>query len=179
MIIKRVLIALLLIGAALNAQALPQAVQQELKNTQPLGSGRLSFMFKNVYDISLYGANQEFNPAEPFALKIEYFIPIKGKAIAERTMAEINKQPFTDKEKLIQWHQAIRSFFPDVQKGVSLTGFKDKNGHTQFYQNETWIGQVTDPQFTERFFAIWLAEYTSEPKLRQQLLGSSLPRQSL
>jgi hypothetical protein len=178
MAFKRVLIALLLVGVALNTQALPQAVQQQLSTTQLLGSGRLTFMFKDVYDISLYGATQVFNPAEPFALKIAYLVPLKGEAIVERTVAEMNKQPFADKQKINQWQQALRQFLPDVKKGVALTGFKDQNGHTQFYQNDTWIGQVADPQFTERFFAIWLAEYTSEPKLRQQLLGS-LNRTSL
>lgn len=166
------LIIVLLIGTALNAYALPQAVQLQLNTPQPLGSGRLTMMFKDVYDISLFSATSNFNAAEPFALKIDYLVPIKGDVIADRTIAEMKKQGFNEAQKLMQWKQAINTFFPDVHKGVSLTGFKDKNGHTQFYHNEKWIGQVTDPQFTIRFFAIWLAENTSEPKLRQQLLGA-------
>jgi Chalcone isomerase-like len=166
------LTSVLLIFAAINAFALPQAVQQQINNAQPLGRGRLTFMFVSVYDISLYGQAQGFNPEAPYALKIDYLMPLKGEVIVERTIAEIKKQPFNDAEKLTQWQHAIGSFFPDVDKGISLTGFKDGNGHTQFYHNETWIGQVRDQQFTERFFAIWLGSNTSHVKLRQQLLGA-------
>lgn len=157
--------------AAAPAFCLPQAVRTELDNPVALGSGRFSFLFSDVYHISLYTPEQAFNPASSFALKIDYLMPLKGDAIIERTIELIKRQSYKDQTKLMQWQNTLAEFFPDVDKGVSLTGFKDKQGHTQFYRNEQWIGAVADPEFSQHFFAIWLAEHTSEPKLRRALLG--------
>ena len=61
--------------------------------------------------------------------------------------------------------------FPDVKKGTVLYGVKTIHSTTQFYQNDVFLGEVKDIQFTQRFFNIWLGEKTSEPKMRQTLLG--------
>jgi hypothetical protein len=167
----KILIATWVMSLILNTYALPTPVQQQLSNAQILGQGRLSFFLIDVYDIALYTSTKAYDANQNYALKIDYLIHIKGRDIAERTINEIKKQKNNDPEKLAQWKHALLSFFPDVDKGVSLTGFKDKNLHTQFYRNNTWIGAVNDPQFTEYFFAIWLAERTTEPALRKKLLG--------
>lgn len=170
-VIKIMSIFALCLLAAAPAFCLPQAVRTELDNPAALGSGRFSFLFNDVYHISLYTPEQAFNPAGAFALKIDYLMPLKGAAIVGRTIELIKRQSFEDKAKLNQWKNTLVGFFPDVDKGVSLTGYKDKQGHTQFYRNEQWIGAVADPEFSHYFFAIWLAEHTSEPKLRRALLG--------
>ena len=41
-----------------------------------------------------------------------------------------------------------------------------------FYFNDNLVGSIEDPMFGPLFVDIWLSEKTSEPKLRQQLLGS-------
>ncbi len=169
--IKIMRIFALCLFAAAPAFGLPQAVRTELNNPAALGIGRFSFLFSDVYHISLYTPEQAFNPAGAFALKIDYLMPLKGAAIIERTIELIKRQAFADQTKLMQWQNTLAGFFPDVDKGVSLTGFKDKQGHTQFYRNEQWIGAVADPEFSHYFFAIWLADDTSEPKLRRALLG--------
>lgn len=168
----RLVIFTLLLACATNAYCLPDALRGQLPGASQVGSATMTFLFKDVYVISLYspGANFDFN--QPFALKLDYKMPIKGQAIVERTISLIRKQASIDQNKLAQWEQALQAIFPDVDKGINLTGFKDQNGFTQFYRNETWIGQITDQEFTERFFAIWLsAQHTPEPKLRRQLLG--------
>jgi len=35
------------------------------------------------------------------------------------------------------------------------------------------VGEVKDAEFARRFFGIWLAPSTSEPALRQTLLGGA------
>jgi len=171
--LQRIGLILIVLVLCAKAYSLPQSVRAELNGTQLLGSGRYSFLFSDVYDISLYGNTQVFNPAQPFALKIDYLMPLKGEAIVDRTISLIKRQAFNDEVKLTQWRAALAEIFSDVDKGISLTGFKDKNGHTHFYRNEQWVGVVADAQFSDYFFAIWLAEHTSEPKLRRQLLGAS------
>ncbi|WP_299010052.1 chalcone isomerase family protein [uncultured Shewanella sp.] len=52
-----------------------------------------------------------------------------------------------------------------------LTFFIDKNGTSRFYKGKTLLGVINDIQFGQAFMGIWLSKNTSEPKLRQALLG--------
>ena len=45
-----------------------------------------------------------------------------------------------------------------------------------FATPRTLRSELRDADFTRRFFGIWLSPQTSEPKLRQSLLGTALPR---
>ena len=65
----------------------------------------------------------------------------------------------------------MRSIIPDVDKNTNITGVADESGHTLFYRNGTLIGTIEEPQFSERFFGIWLDEKSSQPKFRKKLLG--------
>ena len=42
-----------------------------------------------------------------------------------------------------------------------------------FYFNKVHIGRIDDHTFGQIFLDIWLAEKTSQPKLRSQLLGQT------
>jgi hypothetical protein len=42
---------------------------------------------------------------------------------------------------------------------------------SRFFHNGNPRGEVRDAEFTRRFFGIWLGEATSEPALRDSLLG--------
>ena len=42
-----------------------------------------------------------------------------------------------------------------------------------FFVNGRAAGELRDADFARRFFAIWLAPTTSEPRLRQQLIGAA------
>lgn len=168
----RLLIVTLLLACTTNAYCLPDALRGQLPGASQVGSATMTFLFKDVYEISLYSPGAIFDSSRPFALKLDYKIPIKSDAIVERTISLIRKQAPIDQNTLAQWEKALLAIVPDVDKGINLTGFKDQNGSTQFYRNETWVGQITDKEFTARFFAIWLSEqHTPEPKLRRQLLG--------
>jgi hypothetical protein len=47
----------------------------------------------------------------------------------------------------------------------------EASGATQFYFNGQPLGRINEPAFTERFFAIWLGERSSQPDMRVALLG--------
>lgn len=169
---QRLMIFSLLLTLTTNAYCLPDALRGQLPGAAQVGSATMTFLFKDVYEISLYSPGANFDSNEPFALKLDYKMPIKGAAIVERTIDLMRKQAPIEQSQLTQWEKALLAIFPDVDKGVNLTGFRDQYGFTQFFRNETWIGQIADKEFTERFFAIWLSEqHTPEPKLRRQLLG--------
>ncbi|MDC0336029.1 chalcone isomerase family protein [Pseudodesulfovibrio sp.] len=138
---------------------------------EAVGKGRLSFLFWDVYDATLYAPEAMWQPTAPYALSIAYLRALKGEAIAKRSIEEIQKLGFTDDAKTEEWYQTMERIFPDVDEGFILTGVRDETGRTLFYKQDIRIGIIDDPEFADWFFGIWLDENTSEPKLRNQLLG--------
>ena len=147
-------------------------VENYIPNAESVGKGRLTVMFWDVYDASLYAPNGEWNQERPFALQLDYLRDIEGGDIANRSAEEIRKLGFTDEVRLAAWYSEMRAIFPDVKNGSTLTGVYVPPSATKFYDGNTHIGTVNDPEFARWFFAIWLDEKTSEPKLREQLLGA-------
>tara|TARA_R110000868_G_scaffold189695_2_gene433180 strand:- start:229555 stop:230058 length:504 start_codon:yes stop_codon:yes gene_type:complete len=135
-----------------------------------IGKGRMDYFFWHVYDVNLY-AEDTFSFNKPFALSLEYRLNLNGVEIAEKSIAEIKKIGFDDKEKLEQWREEMRKIFPNVTDSDILTGIYNPNKPTKFLKNNQEIGVVEDPEFGKWFFGIWLSEKTSQPRLRKVLLG--------
>ncbi len=163
----------LVLALGMNALANTEVaiISRDVPKAQKVGEGRLSFLFWNVYDATLYAPGGTFSPQRPFALRLNYLITLRGADIADRSIEEMKKQGAGDEAQLAVWRQQMAAIFPDVDRGVALTGVRNAKGHTYFYRNDTPIGSIKDPKFTARFFGIWLDATTSEPGLREQLLG--------
>ena len=138
-----------------------------------VGQGLYSFMFWDLYIARLYAPNGKLHQNKAFALELEYLRNLSGRKIADKSIEEIRKQGFNDEIRLADWHNQIQAMFPDVGNGDILTGVSSPSRETIFYQNGTEIGRIKDPEFTKRFFDIWLGEKTSAPELRMSLLGAS------
>lgn len=153
----------------------PVLAQDEVKQTMPnaelVGEGRLSVLFMDVYDATLYAPDGQWAKDKPFALSIHYFRDIDGDDIADRSIEEMRGQGFQDEDMLNQWHAEMDAIFPDVQNGTVLTAFFVPGKHTEFFENGRSMGIVEGDEFLHRFSGIWLSEKTSEPALRKQLLG--------
>ena len=151
-------------------------IDQEIKDHVPdarlVGQGRLTVFLWDVYDAFLYAPGGQWRPDQPFALKLSYLRRLYGQKIAERSTIEMRGQDFKDEEKLALWDEQMRRFFPDVDEGTSLTGIYTADGRSLFFFDNQEIGIFDDPEFGRQFFGIWLNESTSEPDLRQQLLGA-------
>ena len=146
-------------------------VQKYVPHAQQVGSGRLSVVFWDVYDATLYAPNGKWVAHEPYALYIHYFREIEGADIADRSVEEIRKQGFSDEAKLAEWNKKMRRIFPDVKNGSELTAIFTAQESTDFYSNGKHIGSISGAEFGRHFFDIWLSKKTSEPKLRRKLLG--------
>ncbi len=142
-------------------------------DAEKVGQGRLKVMLWDVYDAALFAPNGQWQQDQPFALKLSYLRDIEGKKIADRSAEEIRTQGFTDEVKLADWHAQMRAIFPNVSSGSDLTGVSTQSGETVFYSGEQEIGRITDPDFGQQFFNIWLSTKTSAPELRRKLLGQS------
>lgn len=139
---------------------------------EKVGQGRLTYLFWEIYDATLYAPQGIWRRDKPFALQLSYLRELEGRKIADRTIEEIRNQGLVDEIKLATWHAQLRNIFPDIKKGTSLTGVFIDSGETLFYLGEKEIGRISDPQFSQVFFDIWLGENTSAPDLRQKLLGA-------
>ena len=167
-LIATMLLTLLL---AADASSAPLYLHKYLDNPQAVGSGNLRFMFWNVYTATLFAPSGRWAPDAPFALHIVYHMDIEGEDITSTSVEEMRRQGLDDPEALRLFGARMAAIFPDVTDGTTLTGVRDRAGGTLFYKNGTYIGAVRDPEFTDRFFAIWLSPDTSEPRLRARLLG--------
>jgi hypothetical protein len=96
-----------------------------------------------------------------------------GEDIASRSIDEMRKQGMNDEIKLAKWYEKMQQIFPNVAEGQTITGIVDAEQTSHFYFNDSFAGAVSDPEFSQWFFNIWLSEKTSEPKMRESLLGST------
>lgn len=154
----------------------PPEVQAELPGARLQGQGRLRFFGLHVYDIRLW------TPATlrlddllrtRTALEIEYARPLKGPLIAERSLAEMRRVGEFSPDDGERWLAQMMRLFPDVQSGDRITGVHRPGEGARFHVNGRLAGEVRDPTFARLFFAIWLSPRTSEPQLRNALLGST------
>jgi hypothetical protein len=166
-----------LAAAGLHAQpGAPAEVLAELPGARVQGSGRLRFLGFSVYDIRLWAAAPV--PAAdvarvPLALEIEYTRALVGVKIAERSLDEMRRQATIAADVAERWLAQMAAIFPDVQAGDRLTGKQRPGEATRFFFNGKLVGEVRDAEFTKLFFGIWLSPRTSEPALREALLGAA------
>ena len=168
--------ATLPLAAVAQAPAPPAEVKAELPGARLLGSGRLTFLLMHIYDARLW-APEPLAPERavqaPVALELEYARKLVGKLIAERSLEEMKRVPGMADEQAQRWLAWMVQTFPDVAAGDRITGVHRPGESARIFLNGTLRGELKDADFARRFFAIWLGPQTSEPKLREQLLGSA------
>ncbi|MBD8891432.1 chalcone isomerase family protein [Labrenzia suaedae] len=153
-------------AAELNAAA------RAVPSAALVGEGKMTFLGFGIFEAELYAPQGRYSPDGPFALKLTYLRNFKGAAIAEETAKQMRRQGMKDGPVLETWVARMTRIFPNVSKGQSLIGVRDAAGNTVFYSGGKTIGSIKDPEFTRRFFAIWLGQNTQNPDLRNKLVGS-------
>lgn len=153
------------------AGAAIQNLKEHFDAPKIVGQARLTMFFWDIYDASLIAPQGKFAMEQPFALELKYLRSFDGKKIASRSVDEMRKLGMDDEVKLAKWYQEMQDIFPNVKKGEMITGVVDKNQISHFYFNDKLLGKVHDKEFSRWFFSIWLSEQTSEPEMREQLLG--------
>jgi hypothetical protein len=161
---------------AVQAQtaSLPPPVVADMAETKSLtqrGDAVMRFFGLKVYDIRLWTPSKPHRDEDLFALELVYDLGLKGAEIAKRSADEMRKIGYRDEAKLKRWTDAMARIFPDVKQGDTLIGVSVPGKEARFYSRDKFIAAVPDPEFAQAFFGIWLSEKTSEPKLRERLLG--------
>ena len=170
--------ALLPTAARAQAAAAPAAPPVELAADLPgarlRGSALMRFFGLHVYDIRLWtgaSAAAADPPQPPLALELIYGRKLVGEQIASRSIEEMRRIGSLTEAQATAWLAAMTRLFPDVKAGDRLTGVLRPDGVARFHFNGQPRGEVADADFGRLFFGIWLSPRTSEPRLREQLLG--------
>lgn len=154
-----------------SAMADLQTARIHVPGAELVGQGRLKVLFWSVFDASLYASGGSWSREKPFALSLSYLRDLSGESIVDSSVSEIRGQGMDDEAKLARWSKAMAAIFPDVDDKTTITGIMNEERHTVFYRNGEHIGTISDPEFSQYFFDIWLGEDTSQPELRIQLLN--------
>ena len=148
--------------------ALASASENHLKQ---VGGGVMTSMFWDVYEAQLHTSTGEYQVGQhPMRLTLTYLRDFKAKDIVKATKEQW--QHLGKPEYVQRYSSIIEDAWPDISAGDSLSYETDADGKGAFYFNDKLLVEVTQPDFSDAFTAIWLSADTSEPKLRQQLLGA-------
>jgi hypothetical protein len=167
--------SLALAVSPVRSQGIPSEVAGELGSARLLGQGRLRFLGLSIYEARLWAADRVAPSAwaqTRLALELQYARSLVGKLIAERSLKEMQRQGEIATEKGQRWLAAMSAIFPDVGEGDRLTGVHRPGEAARFFFNGRPVGDIADADFARMFFGIWLAPQTSEPALRDALLGA-------
>lgn len=161
---KNIVLTVLLLTCAASAVATGDFLQL-------VGEARLKVLFWSVYDSRLYSKTGDYIPDQrPLRFEIEYLRNIDASDLVLQTEMEWEQQGM-DHPRKTQWLQALQKLWPDVTENDILTLDVDVQGHSTFYSNDEWLGQIDDPDFGAHFLDIWLSPATSRPELREALIG--------
>lgn len=155
--------------------ATPPELAGLLRGVTLLGSKRFTVFGFAVYDASLWvetGFDAQEYARHGFALELLYQRDFSNAAITRRSIEEMERQAPLTEERRQSWKQWLQAAFPDVRKGDRITGVHQPGKGAVFLTNGRQTGRTEDTDFAARFFGIWLARNTSEPALRQALLGA-------
>lgn len=165
-------------GPAMGSPEPPAVLRAQLPQARLAGAARFTYWGFEVYRARLWvapGFRPEAWAQHSFALELDYLRSLEGRAIARRSIEEMQRAAPIAAEQARTWESAMRSVFPDVKAGDRITGLHLPGQGARFLVNGKEAGDIRDADFSDRFFGIWLASTTSEPALRKALLAQAAP----
>ena len=154
------------------APVLPAQATTGMPTLKAVGGGLLRIFGFQVYNAYLWtpeGAS--FDQTKPHVLDIHYLRTFSAKQLAERSIDEMRGQGTGSEAVYPKWIAEMQRVFADVKEGDRLIGVATPNRTAKFFYNGTYRGEVADAAFTDAFFGIWLSEKSSQPGMRNRLLG--------
>ncbi|GLX81386.1 chalcone isomerase family protein [Thalassotalea eurytherma] len=134
-----------------------------------VGQAKFRVLFFNIYQSRLASESGEFDKQTAYVFEITYLRDITQSDLIERTIEQWQHLGI-DERQYQAYLPKLQALWPNIKKGDQLALFVENN-QAQFFYNQAFIGEVNNGTFADDFLAIWLSEKTSQPKLRQQLLG--------
>ncbi|TWX69964.1 chalcone isomerase family protein [Colwellia sp. C1TZA3] len=140
-----------------------------------LGKAKFSVLFWDIYESSLLttdGQQPFSNVCQHALFEIHYLRDISKKELIDNTVSQWQHLALNENEYRA-FLPLLENIWSDINAGDRLSMLSQR-GTSVFYLNRQKIGEIESLTFAKIFLSIWLDENTSEPKLRQQLLGNSI-----
>jgi hypothetical protein len=138
-----------------------------------VGEADLDVLWFDVYLAKLYSVDGTYQPQQfPIKLAIQYHRDISAAELIEATTEQWQANGLTESEiNRIKKHLTLS--WPDVKKNDTLSFIIHNDKQAEFLFNDKPFYQLEDAEFSAAFIGIWLSETTTEPDLRQQLIGAT------
>lgn len=154
-----------------DAPSKPEPIKDVIKAEKPLGTGTLSKLWFKGYDAALWTDASDWSLDSTYALALEYGMSFSTDELVERSIKEINRVHSLSQDEQNTYSDKLNSVFRDVSKNDVITALHEPSKGVTFYYNGSKTGVISDKTFAKRFMSIWMGSKTSEPELRQALLG--------
>ena len=136
-----------------------------------IGQGTLKVLFFEVYDVRLLADSKPFSWKNKFQLEFTYKREVNKQSVIESSIKEMRRQSNILDKDINQWQDYLEQSILPVQEGSQATVSWNPNGQITFHYQSSEPTTIEDENFARAFLNIWLGEETSQPKLRNQLLG--------
>ena len=138
-----------------------------------VGKAEMRWLMFPLYQISLKTPDGRYQKNRfPQVLDIMYRRSIEKRDLLTATDQQWQRLGFPLEQRQ-NWIKQLNAIWPTVRSGDRLGFQADAQGKNHFTYNGKNIGGVADTQFGQSFLAIWLSPKTSQPGIRQRLIGPS------
>lgn len=174
----QIALALVLSVSTAHAQTaegvVPAAYATQLSQGRKLGEGTMRWFGLKLYDAQLFTekpAAQFNHRSDRHLLELRYDKAFDGAKIAEASREQIEGQGVGNAQLWPVWQKKLTDIIPDVQKDTRLAALYLPGKGLQLFRDGQAHAELNDPELAAAFMGIWLDTRTSEPKLRERLLG--------
>jgi hypothetical protein len=135
-----------------------------------VGEAQFSVMFWDIYQSRLFTKSGSFEEIDTSVIfEITYQKDITKENLIDRTVEQWQKMNVLE-AKYSAYVSSLLLLWPDITSGDSLAlQVADESSH--FYFNDNYLGSIEGQDFAQIFLGIWLSPKTTQPKLREKLLG--------
>jgi len=150
---------------------LPSLISSDVGPLHLLGQATLRFLGFEVYQASLWVADEHAPTTSTYALELRYARRFRSGDLVQASVREFERLGLGNADQRRRWQAEMAAIFPDVRDGDRIVGVYLPGRETRFYSDAGLLGVVADAEFGRAFFAIWLDPRTRDPSLRARLLG--------
>ncbi len=171
--LKGGVVILLLLLFSFSARALPPpCTGNVIHAAHPYGKASLYKLLFHVYDAEFWTDDpQGWNMKSPHALYLIYRVSIDKADLVERTLEELHRDKAVTEAMIAEYRKHLPVLFTDVKDGESITALYQPDNGITFCHDGIVTGVLKDPALAKPFMGIWLGRNSSEPGLRNALLG--------
>lgn len=172
---------LILVSNSVYANALETSPTTENMNNLlkqqkfiPIGETTFTVLFWDVYTSKLLTTSGKYpiiKKNDSLLFNINYLKKINSDDLIEKTIEQWQHLGFT-KERYQNYLPILKQMWPNINEGDRLS-LLIYQGRSIFYFNEQYLGVINEFEFGDMFLAIWLSDETSQPSLRNELLGNA------